>query len=128
MKKFLGNLGKVLLQVGATIPQLSPFLQFFTAWVPQTPQKGVLGTVQAVTSDITKSMQIIAMTEADVTLLMGPGNGPDKLKLAAPKIGILFETAIDDLGLKITDEAAAATAISNITSNLADLLNACAKK
>lgn len=130
MKKLLTEIGAIFTKVLGVASALSPFAGLFSGLLSAIPlSTGARGFVSTAESDIKKLFGIIANVEAvDQAMTGTSGNGPAKLKAAAPQFGVVFESVINDLGLKIADEAAAATAITNITSNMADLLNACKKK
>lgn len=120
MKKFLSFLGSLFTRVLVPLSQLTPYAGLFTSLFPQS--KTIVTDVQAIFGEI-------ANVEAVDQAMNGvSGNGAAKLKAASPKVGAILQTAIDGLGLKVQDEAAAASAVTNITSNFADLMNACAKK
>lgn len=124
MKKFLSVIQKAFSAGAVYLPQLGPIAALIGVLVPKAQ-----AATDALQDNLAKAIGIIFKTEAVISAATGTeGNGAMKLRAAAPQIGLLFEGVIDNLELEIEDKAAAAAAITGITSNLADFLNACKKK
>jgi hypothetical protein len=117
--KFLSVIGNVFSEGILIADKLLPFANFFPAFVP------MVKIVQTAETDIKFAIREIAVVESIIT---EQGNGAARLAAAAPRIATLFTNAVDELGLEIADEKAASVALTNITSNLADFLNACQSK
>jgi hypothetical protein len=118
VKKFLSTIEGIFREGVLILGKLLPLAGLFPGILPGAGV--VLNGIQLALTEIINVSSIINT----------PGQGAARLTAAAPRIAALFTTAVDGLGLKVSKdgEARAATALTNITSNLADFLDACEKK
>jgi hypothetical protein len=119
MKKFLSIIEGIFSGGVWVLNKILPFAALFPTLFPGGAMVAMVAT------DIKLALTEIANVSSIIT---APGQGAARLAAAAPRIAALFTTAVDGLGLQIADEAAASAALTQITSSMADFMNACKKK
>lgn len=119
MKKFLSVIEGIFREGVLIIGKILPLAGLFPSLFP------VGGVLQIVATDIKLALTEIVNVSS---IINGPGQGAARLQAATPRIAAIFTTAVEELGLQIANEEAAAKALTNITSEMADFLNACKRK
>lgn len=114
---FLKKLGQVLAQGIAVVTGIWPLVAPFFG--SKTQQAG--NAVSTVVNDLTNIAQVITSAEA---MNQTPGSGVDKLRGASPLVYNILVTSEAFAGHKVADPPAAQQAATELTSALADFMNA----
>lgn len=118
MLTFLKKLGQVLTIVGRVagfLPLIEPALS-----------TGVQNAITPIADKLQSALGVITTAEQMFGAAFGPTakNGSDKLRAATPYISQLIQNTDLLIGKKPKDEAGFTAGVTNLTSALADILNA----
>lgn len=115
---FLKKLGTVVLKIIGVATGVIPLIQ--GAFPQATP------TTTAIKDKLNEALNVIVTVEQAFTAAFGPDakKGSDKLNAAKPFIAQLLQQSELLIGKHPKDEAAFELAVTNITSSLANVLNA----
>jgi hypothetical protein len=119
MKKFLSVIEGIFREGVLIVGKLIPFTSLFPTLFPAGQ---ILNTIA---TDIKLAITEIINVSS---IINTPGEGAARLAAATPRIAAIFTTAVEELGLHIADEQGASKALTQITSGMADFINACKKK